>query len=70
MSLGCQSSRYGLKGHVAPLGVMPAGEPTQGALPSAGTPCSSPQARTLGIADGSVRSSLGALTEGREAAST
>ncbi|HEY5034326.1 MAG TPA: hypothetical protein VIJ30_04320, partial [Candidatus Dormibacteraeota bacterium] len=30
----------------------------------------SPQARTLRIGDGSVRSSLGALTEGREAAST
>jgi SAM-dependent methyltransferase len=33
-------------------------------------PCSSPQARTLGIADGPVRPMLGALTESREAAST
>jgi hypothetical protein len=33
-------------------------------------PSTSPQARTLRIGDGSVRSSLGALTEGREAAST
>jgi hypothetical protein len=33
-------------------------------------PCSSPQARTLRVADGSVRSLLGPLAEGREAAST